>query len=106
VCDYHAKKGVRSESLKQPTKHDSLSVAISKTRQTSSVINKAFNQRQIVSNLESHSQQTYAMLSVVMMMIMDHSLSTEVPLDLHQSAEKGLDHDGPHRPTTVDTKGR
>jgi hypothetical protein len=36
-----------------------------------------------------------------MMMIIDHSLSTEVPLDLHQSAEKGLDHDGPHRPTTT-----
>jgi hypothetical protein len=35
------------------------------------------------------------------MMIMDHRLSTEVPLDLPQGAEKGLDHDGPHRPTTV-----
>jgi hypothetical protein len=32
---------------------------------------------------------------------MDHRLSTEVPLDLSQDAEKGLDHDGPHRPTTI-----
>jgi hypothetical protein len=36
-----------------------------------------------------------------MMMIMDYRLSTEVPLDLPQDAEKGLDHDGPHRPTTL-----
>jgi hypothetical protein len=36
-----------------------------------------------------------------MMMMMDHRLSTEVPLDLPQGAEKGLDHDGPHRPTTI-----
>jgi hypothetical protein len=36
-----------------------------------------------------------------MMMIIDHSLSTEVPLDLHQGAEKSLDHDGPHRLTTI-----
>jgi hypothetical protein len=34
-------------------------------------------------------------------MIIDHSLSTEMPLDLHQGAEKGLDHAGPHPPTTV-----
>jgi hypothetical protein len=36
-----------------------------------------------------------------MMMIMDYNLSTKMPLDLHQGAEKGLDHDGPHRPTTM-----
>jgi hypothetical protein len=40
-----------------------------------------------------------------MIMIIDHSLSTEVPLDLHQSAEKGLDHDGPDRPTTIEKAG-
>jgi hypothetical protein len=34
-------------------------------------------------------------------MIMDYSLSTEVPLDLHQGAEKGLGYDDPHRPTTM-----
>jgi hypothetical protein len=32
---------------------------------------------------------------------MDHRLNTEMPLNLPQGAEKGLDHDGPHRPTTV-----
>jgi hypothetical protein len=37
----------------------------------------------------------------MMMMIMDHRLNTEVPLDLPQGAEKGLDHDGPHRPITI-----
>jgi hypothetical protein len=40
-------------------------------------------------------------LSVVMMINIDHSLNTEVPLDFYQSAEKGLDHDGPHRPITI-----
>jgi hypothetical protein len=35
------------------------------------------------------------------MIMEDHRLSTEVPLDLPQGAEKGLDHDGPHRPTTI-----
>jgi hypothetical protein len=49
-------EGMRSESLKQPTKRGFFSVTISKTRQTSSVINKVFSQNQIVSNQESHSQ--------------------------------------------------
>jgi hypothetical protein len=31
-------------------------------------------------------------LSVVMIMIMDHRLSTEMPLDLPPGAEKGLGH--------------
>src|SRR3984893_19084370 len=56
VCDYHAKKGCAARASNNQTKHDSLSVIISRTRQTSSVINEAINQSQIISNLESHSQ--------------------------------------------------
>jgi hypothetical protein len=45
-----------ARTLNNQSKHDSLSMIISKTRQISSVINKAINQSQIISNLESHSQ--------------------------------------------------
>jgi hypothetical protein len=43
VCDYHAKKGCAARVLNNQIKHDSLSVIISRTRQISSVINKAIS---------------------------------------------------------------
>jgi hypothetical protein len=49
-------EGMRSESLMQQNQRGSLTETISKTRQTSSVINEAFSQKQIVSNLKFRSQ--------------------------------------------------
>jgi hypothetical protein len=43
-------------------------------------------------------------LSIIEVMIMDHRLSTEMPLDPFQGAEKGLDHDDLPRPTTLEIK--
>ena len=49
-------EGMRSENLKQPNQRGSLTGTISKARQISSAINKAFSQKQVVSNLKSRSQ--------------------------------------------------
>jgi hypothetical protein len=37
----------------------------------------------------------------MMIIIIDYRLNTEIPLDLFQDAEKGLDHNSPHRLTIL-----
>jgi hypothetical protein len=56
ACATIMRKGGAKREPKTTKRNTTLSVIISRTRQTSSAINKAISQSQIISNLKSHSQ--------------------------------------------------